>query len=238
MPPVTAPATPWTRELSFRLRALFPLKVVGTTAWIWLFFIGYFYLLRHPAYPVTVMPLTALDHLIPFQPAALVPYLSLWVYVGVAPGLQRGFRDLLVYGLWAGALCLAGLALFYFWPTQVPPLAIDVAGAPGFRMLQGIDAAGNACPSMHVAISVFTAIWIDHEFRRIGVPLWLRAINAAWCLAIAWSTLATRQHVALDVLGGVLLGAAFAWASLRWRPVAAPLAAAGAGQPAAIMGRR
>ena len=234
MPPATTP--PWTTELFSRMRELFVLKTVGTTVWIWLFFLGYFYLLRHPAYPVTMMPLTALDHLIDFQPAALFPYLSLWVYVGVAPGVQRGFRDLLVYGLWAGALCIAGLALFYFWPTQVPPLAVDVSGEPGFRMLQGIDAAGNACPSMHVAISVFTAIWVDHVFRRIGVPLWLRSVNWAWCLAIAWSTIATRQHVALDVYGGVLLGAVFAFASLRWRP--APAGSRAPVAPAAIMGRR
>ena len=38
---------------------------------------------------------------------------------------------LVVYGLWIGALCVTGLACFYLWPTQVPPLALDVYGFPG-----------------------------------------------------------------------------------------------------------
>lgn len=212
---------PWTTEIALRMRRHFLLKLFGTTVWVWVFFIGYFHLLRHPAYPVITMPMTALDHLIPFQPATLFAYLSLWLYVGVAPGLQLTFRELLVYGLWAGALCLTGLALFYFWPTAVPPLGFDVSGYPGFKMLQGVDASGNACPSMHVAIAMFTVIWIEHLLRGARAPLGLRAFNVAWFLAISWSTLAIKQHVVIDVLAGGLLGLAFAVPSLRWCPRAA-----------------
>jgi membrane-associated phospholipid phosphatase len=213
------PRASWQSELWFRARELFWLKVLGTTLWTTVFFIGYFHLLRHPAYPITVMPLTWLDALVPFQPTMLVPYLSLWLYIGVAPGLQRGFWQLLVYGLWMTALLLAGLMIFYFWPTAVPALAIDRSGFPGFAMLEGVDASGNACPSMHVAASVFTAVRVHAVLREIGAPLALRLLNLVWVLLIAWSTIAVRQHVALDVLGGVILGLAFAWPSLRWRPV-------------------
>jgi membrane-associated phospholipid phosphatase len=231
---VSDPARPWTTELGSRMRENFFLKAVGTTVWVWVFFIGYFHMLRHPVHPVVVMPLTWLDHVVPFQPEALVPYLSLWLYVGIAPGLQRGFLPLVVYGLWAGALCVAGLSIFYFWPTQIPPMAIDPT-APGFALLQGIDAAGNACPSMHVAISMFTVVWVEHVLRGARAPALLRLLNLAWFLAIAWSTLAVKQHVALDVLAGAALGAVFAAASLRWRP--AERAAPSAPPRAAIMGR-
>jgi membrane-associated phospholipid phosphatase len=215
-PPLPLPA--WTTEIALRMRRHFLVKLLGTTAWVWAFFVGYFHLLRHPAYAVTVMPLTALDHLVPFQPWTLYAYLSLWLYVGVAPGLQLRFVELLVYGLWAGALCLAGLALFYFFPTAVPAFPRDVGHVPGFQMLQGIDATGNACPSMHVAIAMFTLIWIEHLLRNARVPAGLRLANLAWFLAIAWSTLAIRQHVVLDVLAGAALGLAFAVPSLYWRP--------------------
>ncbi|MBC8057982.1 MAG: phosphatase PAP2 family protein [Rhizobiales bacterium] len=215
----------WTAEIGLRIRRHFLWKLIGTTAGTWAFFIGYFYLLRQPAGPVVVMPLTALDHLIPFQPGALFAYLSLWLYVGVAPGLQRTFRELLVYGLWAGALCLTGLGFFYFWPTAVPPLAFEVSGYPGFKMLQGVDAAGNACPSMHVAFATFTVVWTGHVLRSTGVPLGLRAVNLVWFLAIVWSTLAIKQHVVLDVIAGALLGLVFALLSLRWHRYAARLRA-------------
>ncbi len=219
---VPRPATPpgWVADLSERAVCLLPLKFAGISAFIWVFFIGYFELLRHPPYPVTVMPLTGLDHWIPFQPAAVVAYLSLWVYVGIAPGLMLRLRELLGYGCWAGALCLTGLACFWLWPTAVPRLVLPATDFPGFATLQGVDAAGNACPSMHVAIAIFSAAWIESLLRLTKSPAALRLLNAAWFLAIVWSTLAIKQHVVLDVLAGAALGMAFAGLS-RWllRPV-------------------
>lgn len=217
MPPSARPQT-WTADIGLRIRRHFLLKAVGTTVFTWLFFIGYFHLLRNPVHPVAVMPLTALDHLIAFNPYFLGPYLSLWFYVGFAPGLQLTFRELVMYGVWVGALCLTGLGLFYLWPTQIPPLNLDVSAYPGFEMLQGVDAAGNACPSMHVAVAIFTAMWVDHLLRQAGTPVLLRVLNWSWFAAIAYSTLAVKQHVALDALAGAALGIAFAIPSLRWRP--------------------
>ncbi|VTU32323.1 PAP2 superfamily protein [Variovorax sp. SRS16] len=213
-----SPLQPWTAEIWLRIRRHFALKLIGTTVFTWLFFIAYFQLLRHPVHAVTVMPLTALDHLIPFQPQLLFAYFSLWVYIGIAPGLQLTFQELVVYGLWVGALCLTGLGLFYVWPTQIPPLDLDASGFPGFAMLQGVDAAGNACPSMHVAAAIFTALRIEQVLREARTPAVLRLLNAAWFVAIAYSTLAVKQHVVLDAAAGALLGLAFALASLRWRP--------------------
>ena len=212
------PAHDWRADLGLRLRRHLALKTIGITAFTWIFFIGYFHLLRHPAYPATIMPLIELDHLVAFRPEALLIYLTLWLYVGFAPGLQLTLNELLAYGLWIGALCATGLALFYFWPTSVPPLLVDVSGFPGFALLQGVDAAGNACPSMHVAVAIFSAIWLDHLLRQVHVPAALRILNAIWFVAIAYSTLAIKQHVVLDAVAGALLGVAFALPSLYWRP--------------------
>jgi len=213
-----SPAPTWQAGLVVRMRRHLVVKTLGITAFTWLFFIGYFHVLRHPVYPATLMPLTALDHLISFQPAALFPYLTLWLYIGFAPGLQQTFRHLVVYGLWVSALCVTGLSLFYFWPTTVPPRLMDVSGFPGFALLQGVDAPGNACPSMHVAVAIFSAICLDDVLRQVRAPAALRLLNMAWFVAIAYSTMAIKQHVALDVAAGTLLGTAFAWPSLRWRP--------------------
>lgn len=213
-----APPLAWAPQLAARARRYFLLKTVGVSVFTWLFFIAYFHLLRHPAYAPLVMPLTTLDHWIRFQPWALIPYLSLWFYIGIAPGLQWRFAELVVYGLWISAMCLVGLALFYFWPTSVPTSLAQSSDFPGFGLLKGVDAAGNACPSMHVAAAVFSAIWIEHLLRHAGAPAWLRAINALWFAAIVYSTLAVKQHVALDAAAGALLGIAFALPSLRWRP--------------------
>ena len=185
---------------------------------MWVFFLGYFHTLRHPVYPVYEMPLTALDALVPFQPLGLVAYVSLWLYVGVAPGLLLRLRELIVYGLWAAALCACGLLIFHFWPTAVPKPDVDVSAYPGFAVLQGVDAAGNACPSLHVATAVFTAIWVERLMRIVGAPAALRVLNLVWVLAIAWSTVAIRQHVVLDAVAGAALGTLFAALSIRLSP--------------------
>jgi membrane-associated phospholipid phosphatase len=215
--PPPAPPASWA-ELRIRFWRYLPLKVVGISGFMWIFFLGYFHTLRHPVHPVFVMPTTALDALVPFQPQALAAYVSLWLYVGLAPGMLLRLRDLVAYGLWAAAMCFCGLLIFYFWPTAVPPPDVEVGRYPGFALLQGVDAAGNACPSLHVAAAVFTALWVERLMRIVGAPAWLRLLNLVWMLAIAWSTVAIRQHVVLDTLAGAALGALFAGLSIWLNP--------------------
>lgn len=234
--PERLPGENWGATFLRRVRHGLLLKTLGISGFMWLFFIAYFELLRYPAQAVTTMPLTALDAAVPFTPGSLWLYLSLWFYVGTPAGLSTNLRQLIVYGLWASALCIAGLAVFYFWPTAVPAglAPADAARHAGFALLQGVDAAGNACPSMHVASAVFTAFWVHRIWRRMGAPLPWLALNIVWAALIVWSTMATKQHVALDVLGGVLLALVFVPLSMRWYPYgpAAEAAAAGGAVPA------
>lgn len=193
-----------------------PLKFIGITAFMWVFFAAYFHTLRNPDGPVTLMPLTIVDEWVGFAPLALWPYLSLWFYVTLPPGLLTQRRDLVAFGLWIGALCVVGLACFVLWPTAVPRFDIDLELYPAFATLHGLDAPGNACPSLHVATATFTAIWLQRQLAHMPAPAWLRLLNVVWFVAIAWSTLATKQHVLLDLVAGLALGAVFGVLSLRW----------------------
>ena len=222
-PPLTGLHSPpqagsWTHELGRLLRYRVLLKFIGISAFIWVFFLAYFYLLHQPTQAPLVMPLLALDHWVAFEPAAFWAYVSLWVYVGIPAGMMPSLRHLVLYGFWIGGLCLTGLAFFYLCPTAVPLRALppDLADYPGFALLQGVDAAGNAFPSLHVATAAFSAIWINRLLRMLGAPWPPRALNVLWLGLIVWSTLAIRQHVVLDVMAGMLLAALFAWPSLRW----------------------
>jgi hypothetical protein len=225
---------PWSTEFFARTKLHFLFKTVGITAFTMAFFVVYFHLLRHPASAPTLMPITAIDRWIPFEPLALFPYVSLWLYVGIAPGHTASYRELFVYGLWSFALCATGLWLFYLWPTAVPAPPPETAEAFGFALMQGVDASGNACPSMHVATAIFGAICLDNLLWRIRAPRSIRLGNLAWFCAIVWSTLATRQHVLLDAVAGALLGVAFALPSLRWRPGEARIRADARGATAII----
>jgi len=213
-PDAPSPAASWHRRVAARLLTQLPLKAVGIPGFIALFFVGYFYLLRHPMFPVSIMPLIEFDRWVPFEPRALWLYVSLWVYVSLPPLLLASRRELYAYGTHAAGLCLLGMACFLFWPTAVPPADLIDSGEAGLSMLKGVDAAGNACPSLHVATAVFSALFLDRQLRELASPRAAAALNWLWCIGIVYSTMATRQHVALDVLGGLALGLAVGAASL------------------------
>jgi hypothetical protein len=206
-------------EIGVRLRTRWPAKMIGTTAAMAAFFVAYFWVLRHPLFPVTIMPLTALDRLIGFWPAALPLYLSLWLYVSLAPALLLDRRELVAYLLAAVALSVIGLGIFLVWPTAVARLDVDWSQYPAFAFLASVDASGNACPSLHVAFAVFTAVEFVGVLRQLNAGRVIHALNWLWCGGILYSTIATRQHVALDVFAGAVLGALVAVAHVRWRMI-------------------
>ena len=207
----------WYRQLASVIPRQLPLKSGVTMLFIGLFFGVYFYLLKNSAFPITVMPLTFIDQWVGFEPRALSLYISLWVYVSLPPLLLATRHELQAYTLAMTGTCLAALLVFYFWPTAVPPASIDWTQYPGVNFLKRMDAAGNAFPSLHVATAIFSSLWLHHLLRGFGVPRWLLVLNWIWAVGIIYSTLATRQHVAVDVAAGLVLGGAAAYLSLRQR---------------------
>jgi hypothetical protein len=200
----------WRSELARRLCALWHIKLLATSLGITAFLMAYFWVLRHPLFPVTVMPLTALDHAIGFHPESMPLYLSLWGYISFGPAMLSSARNLAKFGAVTLGLSLAGLSIFLLWPTAVAPFPIDWTLHPSMVFLKNLDLAGNACPSMHVAFAVFTAIWLQRVLREMKAARALRWLNWLWCAGIVYSTVATLQHVVLDVLGGAALGSVFA----------------------------
>ena len=191
-------------------------KALGMTVGMTAFFVVYFWILRHPLRPVTIMPLTAIDRLIGFQPSALPCYLSLWFYVTLPPMLMVDRRELLSYAVASVVLSAIGLGIFLVWPTAVPSPDIDWSLYPQFAHLKSADASGNACPSLHVAFAVFTAAWFERILLQLGAGRILRALNWLWCTGIMYSTVAVCQHVVLDVIAGTALGSLVAVIHLRW----------------------
>ena len=68
------------------------------------------------------------------------------------------------------------------------------------------DQPVSVFPSLHMAGSL-VAVSAWWKWKRKSAPL-----GTLWCLAIAVSTLAIRQHVLADLIAGVVLG----WLSAAW----------------------
>ncbi|MGH8689008.1 MAG: phosphatase PAP2 family protein [Burkholderiales bacterium] len=198
------------RKLRARIRTLWVLKTLGTAGGIAAFFWAYFWVMRHPLGDVAVMPVVGLDRLIGFHPGSFPLYASLWVYISLGSALARNLRELAAFGAASLGMSVLGLAIFMLLPTRVPVTAIDWALYPSLQFLKTVDVTGNACPSLHAAFCVFTAGVLYRELGSLAAPAWLRWTNLVWCLGILFSTVATRQHVALDAIAGIALGLATA----------------------------
>jgi membrane-associated phospholipid phosphatase len=210
-----APSAGWLRQAGPRILFMWPTKFIGTAVIMTAFFIAYFWLLNHERHPVTIIPPIFVDRMVAFRPEALPLYVSLWFYVTLPPALMNDRRELLSYGWATVALSIVGFAFFVIWPTAVPKPDINWSQHPSVSYLKEVDASGNAFPSLHVAFAVFTAAWFGRLLRAMGAGGAARVLNWLWCLGIVYSTLAIRQHVALDAIAGAGLGAVFAFLHMR-----------------------
>jgi len=213
-------STQETARIGARLKAYWRFKLVAGAIVGIVFFIGYFLLLDFHIFPVREMPSTALDRLIGFHPGTLLLYMSLYLYIPLAPWLLDNKRDLNACCLALSGLCLVGLTFFLLWPTAIPQ-----PDSPTYRPLIAIDKPRNVCPSLHAAFAVFSAICIDRMARHLGDRGLARSLSWLWCLGILYATLATKQHVAVDLVAGTVLGTVWAVLYLRFFPLAEKLQA-------------
>ena len=221
--PIPIPISPnWLRALGQRCRTLWPLKLVGNTLATVGFFVLYFAVMARSLPHATLLPLTPLDRWLELRVAALPLYGSLWLYLALPPAFAKDLRELSAFAVNAALMSAIALTIFWFWPTAVPIFVIDGELHPALHFLKTTDAAGNAFPSLHVSFSVFACWVLARQLREVGAPVWARALNLAWAVGIVYSTLAVRQHVVIDVAGGLVLGGAFCLLQPKFKPKVPP----------------
>jgi membrane-associated phospholipid phosphatase len=206
----------FSKNLMMRMWVHWCLKAVGTILFTVIFFKIYFYLLKNSFFTITLIPLCIVDQCINFQPYFLYVYLSLWIYVSLVPALMSNKKELFYYGIYIALLCFVGIVIYVIFPTIIPQSGINWNLYPEFAFLKTVDSAGNAFPSMHVATALFSFFWLHRMLKQMSAPKFLLWINLLWCLAIIYSTMAIKQHLFLDVFGGLILGGIFSLLTLKY----------------------
>lgn len=160
-------------------------------------------------------PAVAIDRLVPLQPAWMLVYASMYVFV-LLPLLVARERTLFRRALQSYVFVLVGAYIgFVFYPTIGPrPAAVAGGGfaAWSLRLQYGMDWQYNCFPSLHVAHSFVSALTAYRVHRGVGVAATL------WAVLIGVSTLFTKQHYAVDVIGGALMACAAYVIFLRPHP--------------------
>jgi membrane-associated phospholipid phosphatase len=153
-----------------------------------------------------------LDDKIPLMPVFVLIYFGCYVFWIVNYILISTISKEQCYRL-AGADLLGklicGIIYIAFPTTNVRPELVDSGVfVDMLKFLYKIDAANNLFPSIHCLVSWYCYIGLRNCKT---VPAWYRKLSLFIAIMIFISTLTTKQHVIIDVFGGVIL------AELTWQ---------------------
>jgi membrane-associated phospholipid phosphatase len=151
-----------------------------------------------PAYT----PDVALDAAVPLQPAWMLVYGSLYVFIWILPVLVVRQRELFRRAMQAYlTVMLLSYVGFLLYPT-LAPRPDDVPGdgfaAWSLRLAYSLDPPHGCFPSLHVAYAFVSALTCARVHRGVG------ACAGIWAALIGVSTLYTKQHYVVDALAGAL----------------------------------
>ena len=142
------------------------------------------------------------DDLIPFSPGWTAVYQSLYLLLPL-PWLCTSAAELRRYRIGFFATTIVAFAFFLLAPVAGPRPATP-AEHKLYTMLIAYDANLNAFPSLHVGMTVLTFLLV----RRLARNAALTAAALVWSALIIYSTMAIKQHWAVDVAAGLALALA------------------------------
>jgi membrane-associated phospholipid phosphatase len=142
---------------------------------------------------------------IPFVPAAVVGYMSLYGLFAIVPFILRTQRELRAVAASLAAAIVVGGICFLLLPAE---LAFPEPTNLGqwqelYAVADQINLHYNLVPSLHVALAI---ICVDLFARRAGL---MGALTFwAWGAVVCASTVFLHQHHLVDVVGGLVLALA------------------------------
>jgi membrane-associated phospholipid phosphatase len=197
-----------------RLKSEWRLKLLLLFAVNVIFWTFYQVLSRHAFLPLHTVPTTWLDRAVPYQPAFWSGiYLSQFLFTAGVPLMLTKRDDIRRFVTTMTIMSSIAFAIFLCFPTQCPRPP-DVGSDPLMKWIASADGPLNALPSLHAAFLVCIALLAVRIFGRKALPTAVIVM-----IAIAYSTLATKQHYALDLLAGGALGWLADW--MAWRGASA-----------------
>jgi membrane-associated phospholipid phosphatase len=152
----------------------------------------------HLRTPRTLTP-SHLDELMPFTDWTIWIYHSQFFFllfnvylIKRAENLQRVFYAMVLASL-------LSFCIFIIYPTTVPrSLSLpDGLTAKAFAFLYSMDTSSNCLPSLHVSLAWLAATGVLSERTKLS------ALAIVWAIAITLSTMTTKQHYLVDIIGGL-----------------------------------
>lgn len=144
------------------------------------------------------------EHHIPLMPWTIIIYWGCYLF-WIANYILAARRDRrTAYRFFCADVTAKLVCLFFYvvFPTTNVRPPVEGTGVFDFlmRLLYQIDAPDNLFPSIHCLTSWFCYMIVRDDKR---VPKWYRGLSLIIAIAVCASTLTTKQHAVVDVIGGV-----------------------------------
>lgn len=146
------------------------------------------------------------DHQIPMISWTILIYFGCYIfwivnYIMIYNRSREHAYRFFVADFFSRTVCML---FFLLYPTTLERPEITGTGIFDelMRFLYAADKPTNLFPSIHCLVSWFCFLGIRTDKR---IPTWYKAASALFAFAVFASTLTTRQHVFLDIIGGVAL---------------------------------
>jgi len=150
---------------------------------------------------------STLDDMIPFCEFFVVPYVLWYFYIILSLGYFalyniEHFKKLQKYMVITQFI---SIAIYFVFPTtqlREANFERDNICAQLVGFLYSVDANTNACPSLHVAISLAIAsVWR----REKSANIWLKTAAITFAFLVCMSTVFIKQHSILDAFAAVFV---------------------------------
>lgn len=155
---------------------------------------AYFITLHATLFSAVPVPLTPLDHLLPYYSLFLLPYVSFFLLLLVPLALSKDAGQLRTNLFGFVFLVLFSATVFALWPSSV--------AAPPYLSLLRLDLPRNAFPSLHASLAIYCGLCALPLLRTRATRWALRL----WTLTVLVSPLFLKHHTVLDIVAGILLG--------------------------------
>jgi membrane-associated phospholipid phosphatase len=177
-------------------------RKVTLLAW---FMLGYmvFYIFPnfYASWRPVQLPLTVVDRRVPLVPWSFLIYTSDYLLISLTILMINSKVSFFSFSrMMFSALVLCGLC-FLFFPTTYPRPIYPTVEQTWIQLVMDFvdvaDSPNNCFPSMHVALTSIAA-W---NLRNKPTPIFV--LFLIWTLAVIVSTLTTKQHYFVDIIGGL-----------------------------------
>ena len=158
------------------------------------------------------LPMFGFEKTIPFMGWTVWVYISDYIYIAAAFVLFSDKDNMNKIYYSQLLLLFVSMIIFFVLPTTYPrPTAVEYSGFTGMilNLLHSSDTPGNACPSIHVAMTFLAGYGFLKEKKH------LFGLFMIWAVLISLSTITVKQHYVLDVLGGFLMSVIFYYIGQR-----------------------